>query len=396
MTILLTGSANRLRFRSLDLVKNRRAWDILANAGLGVGFAVLLASSAVAIADSWGPTYWPFDVSAGLLAAIIALARRRHPSGTAVAALAVASAATVIAWAAGLPHEPGPAMALALAVLVSSAVATVAGWPAGAIAVAGLAVVAGTWIVVPASSGASGVAVINTAGWVAGVATGLTRRLLDARRRAVADRVRRDERLAMARELHDVVAHHITGIVVAAQAAQLVARKRPEQIDESLHGIEAAGSEALAAMRRIVGLLREADDAAPAAPGPEQLSELIRRFDEQGPPVRLSLPDGEAVWPPEVTNTVYRVVQESLTNISRHAAAARSVTVNVSNGRRGVTVEVVDDSPPGSARHHRGGYGLVGMRERVETLGGTLRVGPRPGAGWSVVATLPVPAQGSR
>ena len=81
----------------------------------------------------------------------------------------------------------------------------------------------------------------------------------------------------------------------------------------------------------------------------------------------------------------------TLTNISRHAPHAHAVTVSVAQQQRRVTVEVVDDATPVPARYHRGGYGLIGMRERVETLGGTLLVGPRPGAGWSVRATLPVP-----
>ncbi|GAB3884178.1 hypothetical protein GCM10027612_17490 [Microbispora bryophytorum subsp. camponoti] len=90
--------------------------------------------------------------------------------------------------------------------------------------------------------------------------------------------------------------------------------------------------------------------------------------------------------------TVYRIVQESLTNVSRHAPHARSVTVSVERDRETLTVEVADDSPRSPSRHHqRGGYGLIGMRERVEALGGTLRAGARPGSGWSVLATLPVP-----
>jgi signal transduction histidine kinase len=98
-----------------------------------------------------------------------------------------------------------------------------------------------------------------------------------------------------------------------------------------------------------------------------------------------------------VSSTVYRVVQESLTNISRHAPHARSVTVSVARERDAVTVEVADDAPPVPARHtHRGGYGLVGMRERVEALGGLLSAGPRNGTGWSVLATLPVPARRRR
>jgi signal transduction histidine kinase len=143
----------------------------------------------------------------------------------------------------------------------------------------------------------------------------------------------------------------------------------------------------------VVGLLRYADDGAATTPGPEQLTELVRRFDGRGPAVRLRLPADELPMPPEVTSTVYRIVQESLTNVARHARHARSAIVSVAQDQESVTVEITDDAPPGPARHpHRGGYGLVGMRERVEALGGTLHVGPRPGIGWSVRATLPVPA----
>jgi signal transduction histidine kinase len=113
--------------------------------------------------------------------------------------------------------------------------------------------------------------------------------------------------------------------------------------------------------------------------------------------VRLRVPAGSAAWPPEVTSTVYRIVREALTNVARHAQHAEDVTVTVDQTSSGVTVEVTDDAPPAPSRPaHRGGYGLIGMRERVETLGGTLRAGPRPGAGWSVLATLPVPAGRTR
>jgi signal transduction histidine kinase len=98
-----------------------------------------------------------------------------------------------------------------------------------------------------------------------------------------------------------------------------------------------------------------------------------------------------------VTSTVYRVVQEALTNVRQHAPKARSVLVTVEQGPQGATVEVTDDAPAASGRpHHRRSYGLIGMRERVETLGGSLHAGPRPGAGWSVRATLPVPTSGPR
>jgi signal transduction histidine kinase len=139
-------------------------------------------------------------------------------------------------------------------------------------------------------------------------------------------------------------------------------------------------------MRRVVGLLRDNDDVVSVAPGPEPLGELVSRF--TGPAVRLRLPNGETRWPPEVASTVYRVVQESLTNVARHAPRARSVSVTVAQDGRTVTVEVADDAPPAPAQYHRRGYGLVGMRERVEALGGTLYAGPGESAGWMVRAVL--------
>jgi signal transduction histidine kinase len=372
-------------------------WDrrvrLVVDAGLGVVFAVLLVVTAVAIGSSWGGVYWLFDVAAGLVVCGIALLRRRRRAGAAIAGLAVAAVAIMVSWAVELPQEPGPAMALALAVLVGSAVRALPVRSAVAIATAGLAVVAGTWFAEAlSSSGISGVTTLNAAGWLGALAVGLSGRLLNARRCAAAEKVRREERLELARELHDVAAHHLTGIVVQAQAAQLASRKHPDdKVGRSMADIEAAGSGALGAIRRVVGLLRDGDDVT-ATPGFEQLSELVRGFDGRGggPAVRLRVPDGEPMWPSEVSSTIYRVVQESLTNIARHAPTARSVTVDIAQDHQAVTVEVTDDAPAAPTRYHRGGYGLVGMRERVEALGGTLRAGPRGDAGWSVWATLPL------
>ncbi|MEV4753731.1 histidine kinase [Micromonospora sp. NPDC049559] len=437
----------------------------LGDLGLAGLTGAALALQAVAIAQSWGAGYWPFDCAAGAATCAAALLRRRHRSGAALAGLALAAVAVLVAGTAALPAEPSPAMALNLSVLVGSAVrALPVPWASG-IAGGGLAVVAGTWLAFPVDGGSRAVTSWNAAAWLAALAAGLGLRLLDARRRAVAERVRRDERLNLARELHDVVAHHITGIVLQAQAAQLAAGGRswddvpaggdvppengapdvppgnsapdvppgsgvpdvppgnsapdvPSGIDV-LVGIERAGSDALAAMRRVVSLLRDADDAPPATAAPERIGELVERFAAHhgrphddphdrphgrlrggphgGPSVRLRMPDDEPEWPPEVTNTVYRVVQESLTNVARHAPQARAVTVDVTREGSALTVEVADDGPPVRARaDHLGGYGLVGMRERVEALGGTLRAGPRAGAGWCVRATLPVPAREAR
>ncbi len=394
----------------LRVPPNGRA-GFAADIGLAAVFAAALAFQAVQIAESWGGGHWRFGCAAGAVVCVLALSRRRHRTLAAFAGLIVAAAAILTARSARLPAEPSPAMALGLAVLVGSGVRALPAAAACAVAAGGLAVVAGGLFAALTSSSNMTVPLLNGMGWLAALVIGLWPRLLDARRRAVSERVRRGERMELARELHDLVAHHITGIVVQAQAARLVAGKHPEKLDDSLAAIETAGSDALAAMRRVVGLLRDTaeDDAAPAAPGPERLGELVGRFDDRGgPAVHARLPDDEeqSAWPPEVAGTVYRVVQESLTNIARHAPHAPTVTVSVTRDRQAITVEVVDDAPPSPALYpQRGGYGLVGMRERVEALGGTLCAGPRTatgaggaadGAGWSVRATLPVRERESR
>jgi signal transduction histidine kinase len=200
----------------------------------------------------------------------------------------------------------------------------------------------------------------------------------------------------LARELHDVVAHHVTGIVVQAQAAQLVAARRPETLPASLAAIEAAGAEALAAMRRMIGVLRDGDDVAGRAPRAERLDELVARFAGQHPSTEVSLAaaSDEEAWPDETAATVQRIVQEALTNVARHAAGAHEICVTVGEESGSVTVEVTDDAPAGVAVPGLGGYGLVGMRERVEALGGTLDAGARAAGGWRVRATLPLPAAG--
>ncbi|MEV4513256.1 histidine kinase [Dactylosporangium sp. NPDC049525] len=371
---------------------------LVGNIGLAVALAAVVAGTAVAIAASWGGAYFLPGAAAGILTGAAALLRHRGGRlRAAVAGLAVAAAAVVAAHVAGLPAEPGPATALALAVLVGSVTRVAPVRTVAAVAAAGLAVVAVGAFTHPGWSGAFAVTVFGALAWAGGVLTGGALRLLDARRLAAVAAVRRDERLTIARELHDVVAHHVTGIVVQAQAAQLVARKDPAKAGESFAGIEAAGAEALAAVRRVVGLLRDEESADPGAwgvaAGPERIADLVSRFERVGPAVHLQLPPHEDQWPAEVTGAVHRVVQESLTNVARHATHASNVTVALSEVDRTVTFRVADDGAGGPPGVHSG-YGIVGMRERVEALGGTLSAGPRPGGGWQVDGTLPLPGPG--
>lgn len=365
---------------------NRTA--IVAEAGLALLCAAVLTVQAVAIATTWGGTAWVFDLAAGAVAGALALARHRHRTAAALAGLVVAAVAVAVAALAGLPTEPGPALALALSVLTGSAARALPPRRAVALAAGALAVIAAAFALRPSSP----VPALAGVGWLLALAVGLGLRLRDERRRALADRIRQDQRLDLARDLHDVVAHHITGVVLATQAARLTARKRPADLDDTLASVEAAGTDALAAMRRLVGLLRDTADT-PRAADTESIRALVERFGARGPAVRLTLPeDGEEAWPAEIAGTVYRVVQEALTNVSRHAPRAGGVAVTVTGDGHGVTVEVTDDGTA-ARRRRTGGYGLIGMRERVEALGGTLDAGPAGPAGWSVRATLPLPAR---
>jgi signal transduction histidine kinase len=191
------------------------------------------------------------------------------------------------------------------------------------------------------------------------------------------------ERMALARELHDVVAHYVTAIVVHAQAGQL-----NREVDV-LPAIASSGTEALTAMRRLVGTMREGSSAGPAASS--SLMDDVRSLAaESGLPVRLSFDLQDAV-PQELARSVLRLVQESLTNTQKHASAVSSVDVALSSSdsvlRLGVEDDgVASDVPVGGS----GGYGLVGMRERVELLGGRFSAGRREPTGWTVRAELPL------
>ncbi|PPF51479.1 two-component sensor histidine kinase [Clavibacter michiganensis] len=224
--------------------------------------------------------------------------------------------------------------------------------------------------------------------------------------RAAEDRVevaRRGEREAIARELHDVVAHHVTGIVVVAQAGRATSPLDAERAGRMLADIEGAGERALEAMQQLVGVLRaDGGGSAPVAPVATlaDLPALVERFRAAVHTVvdaRLPDPANPAVlaMTDEMQASVYRIVQESLTNVRRHAPAARTVLVDVALADGRVRVEVRDDGGDavggGSGESDRdlgGGFGVIGMTERARALGGTLDAGP-DGAGWSVRADLP-------
>ncbi|MFD7028807.1 sensor histidine kinase [Streptomyces sp. NPDC059917] len=217
-------------------------------------------------------------------------------------------------------------------------------------------------------------------------------RLLDARRARAVAAVREHERHELARDLHDFVAHHVTGIVVQAQAAQAIRETAPERLDPLLRSIEQAGSETLASMRRLVRVLREQDTGVPR---PQDLFAELGRLVADRPGAVLTLARGVrgVRLAPEVETSVHRLVQEALTNVTRHAPGARATRVDLTAEGARLCVEVVNDRgdrrghvPPGG----RGGLGLIGLRERVDAVDGRLAAGPLPGGGWQVTGVFPV------
>ncbi|KQX53298.1 MULTISPECIES: sensor histidine kinase [unclassified Streptomyces] len=203
-----------------------------------------------------------------------------------------------------------------------------------------------------------------------------------------------EERLRIARDLHDVVAHHIALVNVQAGVAAHVMDKRPDQAKEALAHVREASRSALDELRATVGLLRQSGDPeAPTepAPGLAVLDGLLDSFRKAGLPVALARTDGAPPLPATVDLAAYRIVQEALTNVRKHAGPDAKAEVSVVRVGRTVEITVLDDgAPTAGGTDPSGGHGLLGMRERVGAFGGTLNAGPRYGGGFRVQAILPV------
>jgi signal transduction histidine kinase len=210
-----------------------------------------------------------------------------------------------------------------------------------------------------------------------------------ARERAAQDAVA-EERARLARELHDIVSHNLSVVVLQAGGARAQGDHAPAG---TLEKIERSSREALVEMRRLLGVLREQPNEASLAPQPgiSQLEELARTMRAAGLPVELSIDGDHHDLPPALDLSAYRIVQEALTNTLKHAGAARA-RVQIRRLPDSLTIEVVDDGAGTTKRldHSDVGHGLVGMRERVALFGGELQAAPRPEGGFAVYARLPV------
>ncbi len=321
-------------------------------------------------------------VTVGL--APVLLWRRTHPLVCVVVGFGTGMALGLASQLAGIPGV-GLNTMIYILVLVYALVR----WGSGRQIVIGLAVVLVAAVFSTATDYTGPAELFGGFGILVAAATGgaAFRYRAESRRRAL-DQIRSQERVGLARELHDIVAHHVSAIAVQAQAGRAMARQRPEAGLEALAAIEGEASRTLAEMRAMVRVLR---DGAPAAytpqPGVADLMSLARR--DSVPVVDVELPDELGELPLQVDTAVYRLAQEALTNALRHARNASRVEIRVVEGAGRLRLRVTDDGRIDPARSANHGFGLLGMTERVQLLGGTLRAGPVPEGGWTVDAELP-------
>jgi signal transduction histidine kinase len=362
-----------------------------------VGFLLLVSELNVVLhSDLTGPIGWNMVVVAVMSVAF--LWRRSHPLATLGVVLAGATLMTAFL-------TPPPEM-FALVVLLLSACYATGRHLEGRRALIGLALGVGTVIIVALVHDPGDVIwpAVFFAGlpWLAGRTlrnhTLLARELAEKAERAAHAREEEErravaaERTRIARELHDVVAHNLSVMVVQASAARRVLERDPERAAEAAELIRRTGREALAELRYVFGPVRRGDgEDLSGPPSLSRVKDLARRARAAGLKVRLRV-EGEPVpLPPGVDQAAYRVVQEALTNALKHAGSAHA-TVTLSYEPNEVVISVEDDGavPAGDGLGETGGgHGLVGMRERVSLYGGLVQAGPRSTGGFAVRARLP-------
>ncbi|WP_221584641.1 sensor histidine kinase [Microbacterium sp. G2-8] len=345
--------------------------------------------------------FWRPDLTSPWIPLIVTLVvaalvpwRRTHPLAVITVAGALAVLTEVAQLATGASEDVLGAIAIAIVYPYA-----LFRWGTGRARVVGSAILfAGTALsVVTGDEGVAGA----TAGLAVVGGTclaGALRRERVLSRARERDRIRAREREALARDLHDTVAHHVSAVVLHAQGAGALLRADPERAGDSLAQIEAEAKDALSDMRSLVRVLREeppqpaavppAEDAPAVDPpfAPTPGLDEVRALTETGPPavrVRVDVDD----LPDVLAQTVFRIAQESVTNARRHARRATAIDVLVCAEHEGLIVEVTDDGS-GSSRV-RPGFGILGMTERATLFGGTLEAGPDPRGGWRVRAVLP-------
>ena len=237
---------------------------------------------------------------------------------------------------------------------------------------------------------------------VAEMARSRKERAVEAERTRAEENARRasEERLRIARELHDVLAHNISLMNVQAGVALHLIDERPEQAREALAAIKQASNEALGELRSVLDILRYGNENVPRSPtsGLADLDDMVARAESAGVRVERSVSGQAITLPPKIDLAAFRIVQEALTNVTRHAERA-GASINLTYDAHDLTITVEDDGggggSSGAAQPSGGGRGIRGMRERVAALGGDLEVGPLPQGGFRVRARLPLRERGT-
>jgi signal transduction histidine kinase len=335
-----------------------------------------------------------FGVALLALGVLVLPLRRRHP----VVALTITYAATLTYWSANYGRGPvfySMVVALAHVVMLGRRRVAITAIVAGFIGFPWLGWAIGTTEAPPLGS------IIALAAWLVSLLSVME--VVRSRReraremaRSHAEALQRkasDERMRIAQEIHDSVAHNISLINIHAGVALHLFDEQPQQARDALGTIKQSSKEALVELRSILGLLRRADEDAPRAPTPSlsQLDELVARSNAAGLDVRIDMEADIDHLPRNVDVAAYRIIQESLTNVARHADRPDAV-VRVRTIDGALDVEVLDEGsgsrPPDDLPS--GGNGIAGMRERATAIGGTFEAGPRPGRGFAVHARLPI------
>ncbi|MET0425104.1 MAG: histidine kinase [Actinoplanes sp.] len=311
------------------------------------GVSVLLTLASAALSPQL--TSWGLAESVALLGILFVVARRASPGWGVVAALSVGAAVSL------MPLRSGTTALYVIFGLIQALAGTVA------------------------------------------LGLGFYLRTLEGSRKRAMDAVRAEQRAEFARDLHDFIAHHVTGIVVQAQGARFIAEQDPKRVLLALEQIEQAGAETMASMRRMVGVLRDPESKpdAPLAPvaGLPDLGPLLEQFNAAGGILaRLHRDGSDDGVPVEVSTSAYRVVMEALTNIRQHADGAQVADVWIRRTPEWLLVRVANDGagPKTGTPRERAGYGLVGLTERVRAVSGRITAGPGIEGGWVVDAAFPL------
>jgi len=369
--------------------------NLFVDGALAVGLAALI-TLVTYFASHEQPARRPFDIGTVVLiwvAAGVLVARRRHP----VLVLEVVFGAILVYFVAGYANGP-----IWLALIVAYVTAVLGGHrrAAAITAVAGFLIFPWLDYLIRDGRAPSAAALAGLAAWLlvllggSEIARVRRERAAEAIRMQEQEALRRasEERLRIARELHDALGHHLSLINVQSGVALHLNEDLPDQARSSLSAIKQASKEALIELRSVLDILREQGEHAPRSPTSTlaRLDDLVTQAAAAGVEVRTEIDGAVRPLPFGVDVASFRIVQEALTNVTRHAAGA-TATVRVTYGDRSLDVRIDDDGGTSSMAGTEGtGRGIVGMRERVDALGGELEAGPRPEGGFGVRASFPL------